>query len=72
MSSILEKDGRFADFDDQETYDESQSRALEENTRNFVVEFGKHEAQIAFDLQADDIENLLKAERSLERPVRWM
>lgn len=62
----------FEDFDDQQIYEASKLRALQPNTRNFVVEFGKDDAQIAFDLLPDDVERLLKAERAVERPVRWM
>jgi hypothetical protein len=68
----MEKDGQFADFDDKQTYNDSQSRALLERTRNFVVQFGKEEAQIAFDLDADDVQTLLDTPSPVERPVRWM
>ena len=68
----MEKDGRFADFDDEQTYNDSQSRALLERTRNFVVQFGKEEAQIAFNLDADDVQTLLETPNPVERPVRWM
>lgn len=68
----MEKDGQFADFDDEQTYNDSQSRALLERTRNFVVQFGKEEAQIAFDLDADDVQTLLDTPSPVERPVRWM
>ena len=72
MSSITLRNGEFADFDNENIYDESYARALKPSTRNFVVEFGKNEAQIAFDLEAEDIEDLLKVEKTVERPVRWM
>jgi hypothetical protein len=72
MSSITEKYEEFADFDNKPIYDERKALALDPNTRNFVVEFGKHEARIAFNLEADGIGNLLKEERSIERPIRWM
>ncbi|RDW94480.1 hypothetical protein BP5796_00243 [Coleophoma crateriformis] len=63
---------RFRNFDDQAVFEDSQERATKETTRNFVVEFGKNEAQVAFDLDANHIADLLKTERSLERPVRWI
>lgn len=62
----------FLDFDDEAVYADSSNRALDESTRNFVVEFGTDEAQIAFDLNAEDIRTILNEERSAERPVRWM
>lgn len=73
---IMEKDGIFADFDQQVVYEDSLDRARDENTRNFVVEFGKLEAQIAFNLNAIEVKRLLdepstKAERE-RPPVRWM
>ena len=66
------ENGFFADFDDQTIYGESQLRAQDELTRNFVIEFGKDKAHIAFDLGAGDIESLLKAVRGDNTPVRWM
>ncbi|ESZ91647.1 hypothetical protein SBOR_7978 [Sclerotinia borealis F-4128] len=72
----MEKDGIFADFDNQVTYEASLERARNEDTRNFVVEFGKLEASIAFDLNADQVEELLdepSTEAERERPpVRWI
>lgn len=62
----------FADFDDKQVYDGSRLLALDPKTRNFVVEFGKDAAQIAFDLSSEDVEDLLTAKRVDERPVRWM
>ncbi|KAL3420889.1 ADP-ribosylation factor [Phlyctema vagabunda] len=47
---------RFKDFDNELVFAESCSRALLEDTRNFVVEFGKEEVQIAFDLNGADIQ----------------
>ncbi|KAF7951497.1 hypothetical protein EAE96_006806 [Botrytis aclada] len=72
----MEKNGIFADFDQQVVYEDSLDRARDENTRNFVVEFGKLEARIAFDLNADQVERLLdepstQAERD-RPPVRWI
>ena len=68
----MEKNGVFADFDHQTVYDQSQLRALDELTRNFVIEFGKEKAHIAFDLGVADVESLLKTERQDSTPVRWM
>lgn len=62
----------FADFDDSEIYGQGLAKVLDESTRNFVVEFGKDEAKIAFNLAADDVKGLLETGLSEERPVRWM
>lgn len=72
----MEKHSIFEDFDKKDTYERSLERARNEKTRNFVVEFGKLEAQIAFDLNTDQVEELLdqpttEAERA-RPPVRWM
>ncbi|KAB8291243.1 hypothetical protein EYC80_009930 [Monilinia laxa] len=72
----MEKDGIFADFDVQVVYDASLERARDEKTRNFVVEFGKLEARIAFDFNAGQLGQLLnesptEAER-VRPPVRWI
>ena len=68
----MENNGHFADFDDETVYKESQLCALNESTYNFVVEFGKSNAHIAFDLGTGDIQNLLGSERKEGKPVRWM
>lgn len=68
----MEKEGHFADFDDRQTYKDSQERALHESTRNFVVHFGAEGADIAFDVHADDVSDLLKTQPATDRPVRWM
>ncbi len=72
IAITMEKDGDFANFDNEQTYNESQKRALNEATRNFVVNFGANEAKIAFDLQADGIRDILYHVAPAERPVRWM
>ncbi len=69
----------FEDFDQEPVYDRTQKRLLHPDARNFVVEFGQHEARIAWDLDFDNFEQLLKhedqgrrAERQAKRPTRWM
>ena len=62
----------FEDFDNVDIYKRSVALTIDPRTRNFVVEFGKGEARIAFDLLPDDIDALLKGEQVIDRPVRWM
>ncbi|RFU36044.1 hypothetical protein B7463_g357, partial [Scytalidium lignicola] len=68
----MDKEGLFRNYDDDLVYQESKARALKSTTHNFVVEFGKKEAQIAFDLDRPQIEHIFEAERSPARPGRWM
>ncbi|PVH87189.1 hypothetical protein DL98DRAFT_510047 [Cadophora sp. DSE1049] len=68
----MEKDGQFADFDEDSTFKDCLGRAVLESTRNFVVQFGEESAEIAFDFQADAIEALLNSSSPAERPVRWI
>lgn len=68
----MARDGLFADFDNKEIYDQSLALALDESTINFVVDFGRQQAQIAFNLGFSDIEAQLKSGNLPERPVRWM
>lgn len=68
----MANNGYFENFDDEEVYRQSQRRALDESTRNFVVEFGKSNAYIAFDLGTGDLQKLFESERNNEKPVRWM
>lgn len=62
----------FQNFDEKTVYEESKSLAVSAKTHNFVVEFSKEEAQVAFNLGAQDIEKLLNEEKSEARPIRWM
>lgn len=66
------EDGLFQNYDRPSEYADSQRLALDPASRNFVVEFGKNEAQIAFNLDVDKLKHLLKTKRSPARPVRWM
>ncbi|KAG9245642.1 hypothetical protein BJ878DRAFT_418765 [Calycina marina] len=63
---------QFEDFDDQEVYNKSQLLALTDATRNFVIEFGKEEAHIAFNLDDGDVKALLEKVPEVEKPVRWI
>jgi len=62
----------FKDFDDEGVYNQSRALALNNATRNFVVEFGKEQAHIAFDLDVKDVQALLSTVHDPEKPVRWM
>lgn len=64
--------GEFDTFDDKAVYTRSLDKATQPDARNFVVQFGKHEAQVASDLNLEDFDALLKAPVVSERPVRWM
>ena len=68
----MEKDGQFADYEDAKVYAASQTFACESATLNFVVEFGKDEAQIAFDVKEDQLDVLLSKPKNPDRPIRWM
>jgi hypothetical protein len=72
MEAATERKVRFENFDTKATYDESLARVLDQKTRNFVIEFGRKEARIAFDLGAEDVKSLLLSASPAERPVRWM
>ena len=68
----MAENGFFEDFDDEDVFRQSERRALDESTRNFMVEFGKTNAQIAFNLGTGDLQKILASERTKEKPVRWM
>jgi hypothetical protein len=63
---------RFRNFDDVDVYRASQASALDESTRNFIVEFGKAHAHIAFNLGAEDYQEIYESKRPQTKPVRWM
>lgn len=62
----------FQDFDNADIYQISKRKAQDQSTKNFVVEFGKSEAQIAFDVGVEHVRTLLSSPAPAERPVRWM
>jgi hypothetical protein len=68
----MEKGAQFENFDDEEIYRQAQRRALLGSTRNFVVEFGKNSANIAFDLDEEQIQELIDTPRKEEKRIRWM
>lgn len=64
--------GEFRDYDDENVYIQSQELALDPSTRNFIVDFGKDSAQIAFNSSPEDVRRVLGERNSEERPIRWM
>jgi hypothetical protein len=66
------KPNDFVDLDDLDVYDGISAKVCNVATRNFVVEFGKDDAKIAYDLSPAFFGEVLKKERPLDRPVRWM
>ncbi|KAG9235638.1 hypothetical protein BJ875DRAFT_458578 [Amylocarpus encephaloides] len=62
----------FQDYDDDKVFHDAQERARDEASRNFVIEFGKDEAQIAFDLGEQDFNSLLNTPRTPTLPIRWI
>jgi hypothetical protein len=63
----------FQDFDDESVYRAAMDRAQSKSTKNLVVEFGREEVRIAFDIDAKGARTLLEDSiRPAERPVRWM
>lgn len=64
--------GEFEDFDIKAVYEDSLEQATDQHSRNFAVQFGKGEAQVAFNLDYDKFKALLEEPVVAERPVRWM
>lgn len=54
--------GRFHDFDDSDMYRTYLDRAIAANTANFAVRFGVEKAEIAFDLESQDLSTLLQVQ----------
>jgi hypothetical protein len=69
-------DGRttsFQNYDDEAVYNAAIDHETSSLWLNFVIEFGKDKPQIAFDVGATNVQNLLQDRRDRERfPVRWM
>ncbi|CAG8960332.1 hypothetical protein HYFRA_00012406 [Hymenoscyphus fraxineus] len=66
------ENGRFENYDDPDIYAECQKKVLDIASQNFVIEFGRDEAQIAFNLEEDDFNKLLTDPRPQQRPIRWI
>ena len=62
----------FENYDDEKVYAKSEVKMLSEDTRNFVVEFGKDKADIAFNVEDTEMGALLESPRPEGLPVRWM
>ncbi|KAK5633194.1 hypothetical protein RRF57_008908 [Xylaria bambusicola] len=63
----------FEDFDLEEVFRKATPHAESLASQNFVVEFGPEHARIAFDLDPQNIERLLKSERDVKNyPIRWI
>ncbi|EPE36333.1 hypothetical protein GLAREA_05671 [Glarea lozoyensis ATCC 20868] len=66
----MEKDGRFVNYDDEDYYRKSQEFVKDPSTSNFVVEFGRTKAKIAFDLDVRQFGALISEERPDNRHAR--
>ncbi|CAJ2513303.1 Uu.00g014220.m01.CDS01 [Anthostomella pinea] len=63
----------FEDFDDETVFQKAAPHAADQDSKNFVVEFGPEHARVAFNLGADDFHTLLQDERHIARyPIRWI
>jgi len=60
------------DFHDADVYQLAMARARRASTLNFVVEFGRNETSIVFDIGSEDARVLIESPQSVERPVRWL
>jgi hypothetical protein len=64
---------KWLNFDKRENYEDAKKRILDVKTRNFVVEFGAENSRIAWDLDLEDVKQLLREKRDADSyPVRWM
>ncbi|KAI0443131.1 hypothetical protein F4803DRAFT_516336 [Xylaria telfairii] len=64
---------KFEDFDLEDVFQKATPHTVNLTSQNFVVEFGPERARIAFDLDAVDIEELLKGSRDTNvYPIRWI
>lgn len=63
---------KFKDFDDEQNYTVLKEQAVQEKTKNFVVQFGADKAQIAIDLDDQQLQQFLVSKKNKEMPIRWM
>ncbi|KAI1137032.1 hypothetical protein F5Y05DRAFT_389943 [Hypoxylon sp. FL0543] len=62
----------FEDFDLDEVFKKAQLHVTDENSTNFVVEFGYERARIAFNLSTDDMKEVLDQNPDEDYPIRWV
>ena len=72
LSSATEKQNDFLDLDKSDVYAAISAKVCNVATKNFVVEFGKDDAKILYDLAPECSGEVLKKERAVKRPIRWM
>ncbi|KAI1826464.1 hypothetical protein F4861DRAFT_545994 [Xylaria intraflava] len=64
---------KFEDFDLDDVFERTKQHVAGHLSQNFVVEFGFERARIAFDLDADELKELLEGERDVHNyPIRWI
>ncbi|KAI0421015.1 hypothetical protein F5X98DRAFT_289200 [Xylaria grammica] len=64
---------KFEDFDLDEVFQKAKPHTENLRSQNFIVEFGPDRARIAFDLDSDDIKDLLRSKRDVkDYPIRWI
>lgn len=70
LTELFEK---FHHFDDAQTYQHLSEQALSEKAGNFAVRFGVEQAEIAIDLNAQDVGALLQVQADgKDEKVTWM
>ncbi|KAI1650530.1 uncharacterized protein F4817DRAFT_263654 [Daldinia loculata] len=65
----------FHDFDLEHVFKKAEQHVRNEESKNFVVEFGSERARIAFDFDIDDARKLLldqDPDEKKEYPIRWI
>ncbi|KAI1459394.1 hypothetical protein F4805DRAFT_79701 [Annulohypoxylon moriforme] len=64
----------FEDFDQEEVFHKAELHVRNEESKNFVVEFGLKRARIAFDVNNDEMNELLDQNPDEHRdyPIRWI
>lgn len=64
----------FEDFDQDEAFHKAEFHVRSKESKNFIVEFGLKRARIAFDVNHDEMNELLdhNPDEHVDYPIRWM
>lgn len=62
----------FHNYDDPVVFEDAKKKVIDNHTQNFVVDFGKEEAQVAVDVTVETVRKLLEGNVPPSRPSRWM
>ena len=72
IEELNELQRKFENFDDLAVYEKVEKAVRRDSAQNFVVRFGPRYAEVALDLEADDLTALHHLRDDEKFPIFWM